>query len=251
MKKVYAFTLAEVLITLGIIGIVAAMTLPALVQKQNEKEYVAKFEKFISVLSQAINMYKARTECVLPITECLTLTEDDPSSFDEIAKYMKVLDTATRSNLKSKEWLPDHAYNYYGEQISGEYGGISKDVAETKAYLLNDGTTFAAAVTTGHIRITFDVNGKSRPNRVGRDIYFLSIGVTDTMLNSFNKEHMLTNSDIIFYPYVTAYNTFSGMCNGRKQVCDPLNLDPTKDNGASITTYVLLTKKIPPIYRGN
>ena len=36
MKK--AFTLAEVLITLGIIGIVAAMTLPAVIQKNTEKE---------------------------------------------------------------------------------------------------------------------------------------------------------------------------------------------------------------------
>lgn len=51
MKK--AFTLAEVLITLGIIGIVAAMTLPALIQKNNEKQTVVKLKKVYSILQQA------------------------------------------------------------------------------------------------------------------------------------------------------------------------------------------------------
>ena len=40
MRYKYAFTLAEVLITLGIIGVVAAMTLPALVTKYKDKELV-------------------------------------------------------------------------------------------------------------------------------------------------------------------------------------------------------------------
>lgn len=44
MKK-YAFTLAEVLITLGIIGVVAAMTLPTVVNKYREKETVTKLKK--------------------------------------------------------------------------------------------------------------------------------------------------------------------------------------------------------------
>ena len=48
MKK--AFTLAEVLITLGIIGVVASMTLPAIIQKNNEKTTVSKLKKVYSVL---------------------------------------------------------------------------------------------------------------------------------------------------------------------------------------------------------
>ena len=42
-----AFTLAEVLITLGIIGVVAAMTLPALIQKQHRKETSVKLKKVL------------------------------------------------------------------------------------------------------------------------------------------------------------------------------------------------------------
>lgn len=54
MKK--GFTLAETLITLGIVGIVAVMTLPSVIQKQHEKETVAKVKKAYSVLSQAYLM---------------------------------------------------------------------------------------------------------------------------------------------------------------------------------------------------
>ena len=50
------FTLAEVLITLGIIGIVAAMTLPALIQKNNNKVVETRLKKFYSAINQAILM---------------------------------------------------------------------------------------------------------------------------------------------------------------------------------------------------
>lgn len=53
MEK-YAFTLAEVLITLGIIGVVAAMTLPSLVNRTRQKELETAFQKQYSVLQQAI-----------------------------------------------------------------------------------------------------------------------------------------------------------------------------------------------------
>lgn len=49
-----AFTLAEVLITLGIIGVVAAMTLPALIQKNNNKALEAAFKKSYSTLAQVM-----------------------------------------------------------------------------------------------------------------------------------------------------------------------------------------------------
>ena len=54
MKK--AFTLAEVLVTLGIIGVVAALTLPSVIQKHQEQVTVNKVKKFYSVMSQAMLM---------------------------------------------------------------------------------------------------------------------------------------------------------------------------------------------------
>lgn len=54
MKK--GFTLAEVLITLGIIGIVAAMTLPALVHNYKKQEIEAKIKKFYTNMAQAVKL---------------------------------------------------------------------------------------------------------------------------------------------------------------------------------------------------
>lgn len=54
MKK--AFTLAEVLITLGIIGVVAALTIPSLVQNHKNQVVENKLKKFYSEINQAIQM---------------------------------------------------------------------------------------------------------------------------------------------------------------------------------------------------
>ena len=51
-----AFTLAEVLITLGIIGVVAAMTLPTLIQKNNNRVVETRLQKFYSNINQAVQM---------------------------------------------------------------------------------------------------------------------------------------------------------------------------------------------------
>lgn len=52
--KAFGFTLAEVLITLGIIGIVAAMTLPTLVGNYKKRVVTSKLQKFYSLMQQAI-----------------------------------------------------------------------------------------------------------------------------------------------------------------------------------------------------
>ena len=51
-----AFTLAEVLITLGVIGVVAAVTMPTLIQQYKERETVARVNQFYSMFSQAYQM---------------------------------------------------------------------------------------------------------------------------------------------------------------------------------------------------
>lgn len=60
MKR--AFTLAEVLITLGIIGVVAAMTLPSLVGNYKKKQAVTQLQKVYTVLNQALRQSEAANE---------------------------------------------------------------------------------------------------------------------------------------------------------------------------------------------
>lgn len=58
--KANAFTLAEVLITLGIIGVVAAMTIPTLIANTNSQKFCSQFKKTISTLNQAGRMAEAQ-----------------------------------------------------------------------------------------------------------------------------------------------------------------------------------------------
>lgn len=55
-SKKSCFTLAEGLITIGIIGVVAAITLPALIQKHNTIFVETKLEKFYSTINQVIKL---------------------------------------------------------------------------------------------------------------------------------------------------------------------------------------------------
>ena len=250
-----AFTMAEVLITLGIIGIVASMTLPGVIEGYREKENVTRLEKFLSVLSQAVNLYKAQNDCPLSISDCLGGGIDsDCANFEQIASRMKIVDSATRSTKNEKFWLPEQSYNYYGEVVSGNYGGVSKSVAGDCVYLLPEGTTFSVDVNPTSFDIAVDVNGAKLPNRVGRDIFFVLIGANAnfTYENSQRYNSGYTE-DIFLYPLFTGggeSNAYNDICSIQYE-CNPVNIDPTKNNGASITAYTILTKKIPPLYNRN
>ena len=62
MRKISGFTLAEVLITLGIIGVVAAMTMPTLMNSTQGAQYKAAYKKALSALSQAVTLNMALDE---------------------------------------------------------------------------------------------------------------------------------------------------------------------------------------------
>ena len=56
MNKKSGFTLAEVLVTLMIIGVIAAMTIPSLMQSTSQQEYKAAFKKAVSMINQAVTL---------------------------------------------------------------------------------------------------------------------------------------------------------------------------------------------------
>lgn len=120
MKKSNAFTLAEVLITLGIIGIVAAMTMPTLIQKNNNRVVETRLMKFYSAINQAVKMAEVDYGDKKIWFEDLTGAEIDkdgkpvPGSSDAekwfnkyLAPYMKIIKTETLSNGTFIVYFPD------------------------------------------------------------------------------------------------------------------------------------------------
>jgi prepilin-type N-terminal cleavage/methylation domain-containing protein len=83
--KTKAFTLAEVLITLGIIGVVAAMTLPTLIQNHKNRELQTQFKKSYSTLSQILQ--KVVTEEYGGIAPTPTISIESKALLNNIGKY--------------------------------------------------------------------------------------------------------------------------------------------------------------------
>lgn len=116
-ERINAFTLAEVLITLGIIGVVAAMTLPALIQKNNTIVVETRLEKFYSSINQAIKLSELKNG------DKKYWTQKDTDDFWNIylQPYIKYLKYENKRVGTSNDWrlvyLPDGSafiFDIYG-----------------------------------------------------------------------------------------------------------------------------------------
>ncbi len=110
-RRKSAFTLAEVLITLGIIGVVAAMTLPALVASHRKTEVETRLKKFYSVMNQAINMTNAEygepkywwKDC--GASGSPTCSQDEAIEWFQtyIGKHLQILNIEKATSVSGKE----------------------------------------------------------------------------------------------------------------------------------------------------
>ena len=165
------FTLAEVLITLGIIGVVAALTIPSLVNNFQNEEYIVALKKNYSELT---NAYKQIIYDSGSISNALgpagTFNHDRPitmfSSYLNTTKvcYMsaasagKCFHTAELSNLDGN----DSMWNF------ASFGGIILANGSMLTFFDN-ASTCENSKTCGWFLI--DTNGFKPPNRYGKDIY--------------------------------------------------------------------------------
>jgi len=235
-KALIAFTLAEVLIVLGIIGVVAEMTIPTLVSSTQEKVEVTGLLKFSSTLQQAVMMWKSDIECSYDSYACLEqqgLADNVCTNFDQLAKFLRV-DTKTAAMIDGTEnWLPVQTLDYYGNPQTGTYGGVSKFCTTMCGYRLNDGVNLAVDNDGVGYRIFVDVNGIKAPNRMGKDTFTFTVGVTP-------------GNDLNYYPVSNHVNTNTlGICGYSAGACDPANVNPTIGLGASPTAYTILNGKLP------
>ena len=174
MTKRFGFTLAEVLITLGIIGVVAAMTMPTLMNSTQGAQYKAAYKKALSALSQAVTLNVALDEWSFADADNTTYKLED--MFNSRMNVVRQETGAT--NIK------DSKGNEYKVAISaaGKLQGVtgtSLSIAGTNTTLFfNDGIMFTydpaastnctkadgatAKICTGFI----DVNGVKAPNRI-------------------------------------------------------------------------------------
>ncbi len=189
----HAFTLAEVLITLGIIGIVAALTMPALIQKHQERITVNKVKKFYSIMSQAQ---------LMAIKDHGYLDEWDVSdgqtkkSAEKLMSYIKpylkiakdcgtssgCLQNGTVKLLNGNNWINYDSSNTYYKLIlnDGTYMWLR---SSSRAYCATQNEGIENTCGT----VFIDVNGKNSPNMIGRDVFSFAITKNSIMLYDNNN----------------------------------------------------------------
>lgn len=175
MKK--AFTLAEVLITLGIIGVVAALTLPSVVQNYQKRSLEVATQKFYSVMSQAIKQYMA-DEGVDDLRGTSLSGDDDDSDEVVTAKSDEFFKKYLKAQICEDGCFAD---NYKTQAGETSYAiGKSTDDYYIGRYLLPDGMVVDSSsrgigrnYAPGELLV--DVNGRKGPNKIGYDLWSMSV----------------------------------------------------------------------------
>lgn len=156
----FAFTLAEVLVTLGIIGVVSAMTLPTLTKNHQRKVYVTQLHK-------VYNEFQQVTESAIAERNAINLREAGVSGYQDLDRllknHMKIIKTCNPGGG--------------GAMDSCVGGSQTKNLSGNSA---NYSTGITCHVTTSgagicYYSVAFDTNGKSGPNILGRDVFVLGL----------------------------------------------------------------------------
>ena len=197
MTKRFGFTLAEVLITLGIIGVVAAMTMPTLMNQTNGAQYKAAYKKALSALAQGVTLNVALDGSSFADAVAGDAgSKEQKNGSDTVASILN-----SRMNIVKVATAADSGYGMTGEgnnKTSNFPGKIASKVCQTEGKNLgdadcnpkdvtvdpdtflffNDGVTFAykSAYAKGctddsvkgvnHCVGVIDVNGTKGPNKI-------------------------------------------------------------------------------------
>lgn len=160
MRNKNAFTLAETLITLGIIGVVAALTIPGLINNFKAHQLRSRLLKSYSTIQQAFKRM-----------------EGDDVSLDFNTYAYKTFYKTFANYLTGVTNCGSYGVECYGFELRKKYpsGGLLDD----GVLLLNDGTLLLfenPPGTTQRIYITVDLNGyHQKPNKFGYELFMFQL----------------------------------------------------------------------------
>ena len=172
--KKAGFTLAEVLITIGIIGIVAAMTFPALIGHGKKIEASSRLKRFNAIMQQAIMMSEYDNgESVAWVRDGGTQKDENGNiDYEANGKITKDFFTMYLAKYFKYTSIVDGKNAVYDEN-----GELVTSANNTKIYLA-DGSRITLH-NGSCIDVQFDINGDSNPNKGGSDVFVFLICFDD------------------------------------------------------------------------
>lgn len=173
IKNKEGFTLAEVLITLGIIGIIATLTLPTVIGHYKKKEASSRLKKFYSMMSQAILLSENDNGPSREWSKTYYITDEEGNYDNETNRNLVI----TYFDKYLKPYLKYIEIEENPEDLQDEETAQSAQIRVHFA----DGSymnVYNGACTD----LSFDVNGKRNPNILGKDIFKFVICPKDKAL---------------------------------------------------------------------
>lgn len=173
MKKIKkGFTLAEVLITLGIIGVVAALTIPGLLNKSNDTETVARLKKGYSTIENARKL--------TAIDEGGDISSLFTGGHDPLQNFAKHLNVTKYCEVGNADCYSDDAKDLKGTTSSPWWDpGSSLILSDGASMLLSsydNGCRTVSMTNMNNCGLLFlDINGPKGPKTVGRDIFVFNV----------------------------------------------------------------------------
>lgn len=184
VNKLHSFTLAEILVTLTVIGIVASMTIPGLVNKINDAEYKSAWKNTYAVLAQAAKNATQDEGGNLSGTfyEGLGHGADQlRDKFKPHLKYTKLCSVTVGTGTEGCWHNSTSFFKLSGESFGENWSNYSRLILTNGAlvvFKLTDKNCDYVFSSTGEKDcgwIYADVNGFKKPNTIGKDIFALHV----------------------------------------------------------------------------
>lgn len=206
-SKSLGFTLAEVLVTMAVLGIIASMTIPSLMKSYQKQQWIAGYKQTFSIINQATRMIMADNGGTL-----LGAWEGNEEMMNAYIPYLKIV----------KQCGPHPPAAEYGDCFADSYtklDGSSSTIYGSRSVILSNGTSLAfddeggtSAIGISNF-IYMDTNGKKGPNTRGKDLHKIRITINSDPV----KPYMLndTQSNIQKYCNSTLTGTIGDTCGVR------------------------------------
>ena len=197
MKK-NGFTLAEVLLTLGILGVITALTIPALMSNVENEQMATGLRTNKSMVERAFSQMLATNGAD---------SLDATPLWQDLSDSEKIMKETFNVNKKSTGVLSDKIFQYNSDTVFNGIDNYESYALPNGSYLYFDfhdaqpGEVFAD--------VYIDVNGVKRPNMLGRDVFAFGVNNRGLLLPYGSEE--LNEMDPSKYP---TWNSESG-CQGK------------------------------------
>ena len=231
ITKLLAFTLAETLIVMGIIGVVAALTIPNLNSSTADKEKVAKLKKVYSNLNDAIG----RTEAVYGnISEWQwansagpTVNNDAQMFAERIGDFLK---TSKTCGFTANAGCLSKSAKYLNGTNWSAWQGAPDNSTGLYKFILADGSSLAIGATSYLLQVVVDVDGPNKgASTFGKDLF-------DFWIISPNSSYM--GSQIAS---TQSWQLLSDNPVGNTMLTSKTDLSSNFSSGLGLATWVLQT----------